>query len=87
MMKNKQDNDVTYRIGMVYSKTKIELLGTIWLSVVCHENQTWQQHDPLYKYGPHWKWNWVVWLIKLDAFCVKNQIGQWHDWSYKFALL
>ena len=38
MMKTNQDNVVTNRIGLLYIKTKIELLGPIQLGAVCDEN-------------------------------------------------
>ena len=38
VMKTRHD-DVTDHIGLVYTKTEIELSGPIWLGLVCDENQ------------------------------------------------
>ena len=38
MMKTSKDNDVTEHIGLVYTKTEIELSRIIWSGVVCDEN-------------------------------------------------
>lgn len=39
MTKTKQDNHITNHIDMFYVKTKTELSGLIWPSVVYDENQ------------------------------------------------
>ena len=38
-MKSRHENDMTNHIGLVFIKTKIELLGPISSSGVCDENQ------------------------------------------------
>lgn len=38
VMKTRHDNDVIDCIGQVYAKTKIRLLGPIWLGTVCDES-------------------------------------------------
>ena len=38
VMKTWQDIDVINRIGLVPAEKKTELLGPIWLGVVCDEN-------------------------------------------------
>ena len=38
MMKTIQDNDMTNCIGVVYTKTKIELLRPIELGEICYQN-------------------------------------------------
>ena len=50
-------NDVTNSISLIYFEIKIELLGPIWLGVVCDENQIWQWPDWLNKYDLHRKKN------------------------------
>lgn len=44
-VENETDFVVTDSIGLVYVEIKIELFRPIWASVVCKENQTWQQCD------------------------------------------
>ena len=39
MMKARQDNNMTYCIGMVYAKTEIKMSGPIELSMVCYQNK------------------------------------------------
>ena len=56
-MKTRQDNDMIDCIGVVYAKTKTELLGPIKPGIVCYENETWYQHDQSYRYGLHQKRN------------------------------
>ena len=38
MMKTNKDNNVTKHIGLVYTKTEIELSRIIWSGVICDEN-------------------------------------------------
>ena len=38
MMKTRQDNNVTDRIGLVYVENDIELSGPIWRGIVCDKN-------------------------------------------------
>ena len=45
MMKTRQGNNMTDRIGIVNAKIEIELLGPIQTGVVSEENQTKEQHD------------------------------------------
>lgn len=59
-MKTKQDNNVTDHIGVVYAENETELSWPIGPDAVCEENQIGQWHNWLYRYGLHWKWNWVV---------------------------
>ena len=64
-------------IGVVHAEIKIELLGLIWSSVVCDENQTKQWRDRSYKSGLHWNLNWNVVIdhIGLVYSKTKNRIG------------
>ena len=39
MMKIRQDNDVTNRMGLVYDENDTELLGSIGLGAVCDETR------------------------------------------------
>ena len=55
MLKNKQDNDLIDRIGVVYTKNEIELLLSIGSSTVYDENQIGQRSDWSYRCGLHWK--------------------------------
>ena len=48
---------MTDNIGLVYSKIKIKLLGSIWSGAVCDENQVGQWPDWSYMYDLHWKLN------------------------------
>ena len=84
--KTKQDKDITNCISVVYTETKIELLGPIWLGAVCDKNQTTQRRDWLYMCRLWWKWNWTIKLIKLGVIYYENQKGQWHERSYMYGL-
>ena len=57
MTKTRVANDVANSIGLIYFEIKIELLGPIWLDVVCDENQIWQWPDWFNKYDLHRKQN------------------------------
>ena len=51
VMKTRQDNDVTNRIGLVYVKTKPQFSGPIWSGAVYDENQIRQWRDWYYRCG------------------------------------
>lgn len=53
MNKIRQENDMTYRIGTIYTENKIELSPPIGLGVVYEENKIEKQHDRSYRYGLH----------------------------------
>lgn len=72
MNKIRQENDMTYRIGTIYTENKIELSPPIGLGVVYEENKIEKQHDRSYRYGLHWKMklsyrdqsNWLLSVMK-----------------------
>ena len=68
-MKTRHDNNETYCIGLNKVKIKTELLGPIWLSAVCDENQTGQQCD--YRTGALYPKNGteLSWSIGLIMVC------------------
>lgn len=76
---------MTNHIGLVYSKTKKELWGPIWLGMVYVENQTRQKLDRLYKYGAKNETKLSL-MIRSSVVCDKNQTGQQRDWSYRCGL-
>ena len=49
MTKTRQENDVIDCIGQIYAKTKIKLLGPIWLGVVY--DKTKQDNDNIGRLG------------------------------------
>ena len=69
MTKIRQDNNVTDCIGLVYTKTKIKLLGPIWLSVVSYENQIGQWCDQSYRYGLIENEIELSWPIRTGVIC------------------
>ena len=85
-MKSRQNNDRNNCIGLIYIKTKTELLGPIWPDAVCQKNQTRQRRDRSYRCNIHWKQNWPIVTYWSGVVCNKNEIGQWHDWMDKCNL-
>ena len=54
VMKTRQDNDVTHRIGLVYVEKDTEHSGPMWPSVVYDKNQIGQRRDRLYRCDLCW---------------------------------
>ena len=55
MTNAKQDNDMTDRKGVVYTKNETKLLWSIELNVIFDENQIEQRRDWSYRSGLRWK--------------------------------
>ena len=79
MMKFKQNNDVTGRIGMAYAEIETELSWPIKQDAVYHEKQTRQRHDQ--SYGTDYAENEtkLLWPIGQGAVYEENQTRQWCD--------
>lgn len=82
----KQDNDVTYHIGLVYTRTKTKCLGLIWSGVVCEKNQTRKWHDWSYKWvyaknetERSWKTDHVRFVTKTRQ---DNDVTEWASAVY-----
>lgn len=75
MTKTRQDNDLTNRIGAIYDKDGIELLGLIGLGVTV--TKTRQENDVTHRKGAVYAKNDTDLLgpIGPGAICDKNKIG------------
>ena len=74
VIKTKQDNDVTDRIGVIHIENETDLLWWIRLGAIYDKNQKGHGHDRMY------------WPIRPDVEYDENRIRQRHDWSYKWVL-
>ena len=59
-MQTKQDNDMTHRTSVIYTKNNNELSWSIESGVVYNQNQTGQQRDWWYECNLQRKWNSIV---------------------------
>ena len=60
VIKNRQDNDVTNCIGLIYAEIETKLTGSIWSSAVYDENKIGQWHDWSYRCILCQKRNWTI---------------------------
>lgn len=71
---------MTNYIDLVYAKTKIELPGHIWPSVICEGNQMRKWHDRLYKCGLRQKQNWVAVIYRIES-SLWRKLNRTTTWS------
>ena len=85
-MKTTQDNDVIYRIGVVYTENDIKIswpIGLGEISIKTRQDNNVTDHTSLVYSEIETK---LLGTIKLGVVFYENQIGLWHDWSYRCGL-
>ena len=48
-MKNREDNEVTDRTGVIFAQQDTKLLRLIWWGIVYDEDWIWERHDQSYR--------------------------------------
>ena len=49
IMKNREDNEVTDRTGVIFAQQDTKLLRLIWWGIVYDEDWIWERHDQSYR--------------------------------------